>query len=306
MSKNDSMATNNGFVILSRRRRIPAFVLLASLSLVAGVTQHVVAQNNSTAPANTAQPTKLFAFEVVSVRLHKPGTDGLYPPYLPDGFQMTTAFESFILNAYTPNSGYLHSSSKLIGAPQWADTDFYDIQARVSQDDLATWRSDHEKNHDVFHSELLHQGLQAALEERVKLVVHTTTGEQTCLDLIVGKQGPRLQPTVAGAVKAVPGKTYKLGDGFYIEDNGGRQFIGVSMEEFALLLTRLNGGHLVQDRTGLTGRYDFTLPVAPAEDDPGAVQLDRMPVTSVGLSLKPGTAPFLNIYIDHIERPDAN
>ena len=216
---------------------------------------------------------------------------------------MTTTLTAFISLAYTPGAGIYGSSPKVVGAPQWAYADFYDIEARVSQDDLAVWQ----QSHDILHSELLQQGLQAALQDRSRLSLHITQTEQNCLDLVLGKQPLKLNPTVPGAIKPVPGKSSKVGDGFYIEDNGRRQFVGVSMKDFAgLVLTRLNIGHLVRDKTGLTGRYDFTLQVAPAADDGSEVPLDRMPVTSVGLALRPATAPLLNIYIDHIERPDAN
>jgi len=59
------------------------------------------------------------------------------------------------------------------------------------------------------------------------------------LDLVVGKHGANLKKTVPGAVEPVKLKTFKLGDGFYIEDSGQRQFVGVSIEELATLLTRL-------------------------------------------------------------------
>lgn len=308
------MSTNDEVVILgpergaaeSNVRSIPVLLSIASLCLLVGLAQNAVAQNNASVFGTTAQSAKPFTFEVVSIRPHDMSKDGFDTHYLPDGFQMTTALAAFISLAYTPKPGYAGSSSKLIGAPQWAYADLYDIQARVGQEDIADWRNDHDENHDVFHSGLLHQGLQAALHDRAKLVVHTATVEQTCLDLTIGKQGPKLQTASPGPIRTVPGKTWVLGEGFYIQDDSRRQFMNVSMEELALLLTRLNNGHLVQDKTGLMGRYDFTLPVAPAEDDQGGAQLDRMPVTSVGLALKPGTAPFINIYVDHIERPDAN
>ncbi|HWG16780.1 MAG TPA: TIGR03435 family protein [Acidobacteriaceae bacterium] len=286
----------------SRGTFVFVFVLLSALCTSSA--QIPAAQSNALASANTAQPTKPFAFEIVSIRPHKPGRDGLYPFYLPDGFQMTSTFSSFISLAYTPKSGYAGSRSAVKAAPEWAFTDLYDIEARVGQEDLAAWQRDH----NIAHSELFSLGLQAALRDRAKLAVHTTTVEQPCLNLLVAKRAPKLEPTVPGAVKPISGKTYKLGDGFYIQDDRKRQFVGVSMEDLVLLLTRLNNGHLVQDRTGLTRRYDFSLPLDNSPDAEGSstIPLDRMPVTSIGLTLKPGTAPFLNIYIDHIERPDAN
>ena len=290
----------------ARRRGLETASGLASLCLIAGLSlSSATAQTNLTpASANTAQPTKPFTFEVVSIHPHKPGTNGLYPFYLPDGLQMTSTFSSFISQAYTPVSEYAGSLSGVLGAPAWVYTDLYDIEARVSQDDLAAWQ----KAHDVYKSEPLREGLQAALRDRAKLSLHVTTVQQPCLDLVPGKYGLKLEPATIRTVKATPGKSYKLGDGFYIQEDRKRQFVGVSMEELALMLTRLNNGHLVRDKTGLTGRYDFTLPVDDSPDAAGSstIPLDRMPVNSVGLALKSGTAPFLNINIDHIEKPDAN
>jgi uncharacterized protein (TIGR03435 family) len=290
-----------------RRSRGTPALGLASLCLMAGSSfSSATAQTNVTqASANIAQPSKPFTFEVVSIRPRKSGTNGFDTHYLPDGFQMTTTLQAFISLAYTPGGGAYGSFSKVIGAPAWAATDFYDIEARVAHDDLATWQ----QTHDILHSEPLRQGLQAALQDRAKLVLHITQLEQPCLNLVIGKQPLKLHPTGSTAIQPVPGKTNKLGEAFYIEDNGKRQFVGVSMDEFAgLLLTRLNNWHLVQNKTGLAGRYDFTLPVegSSGEDDSSTTPLDRMPVKSVGLALKPSTAPLFNIYIDHIEKPDAN
>jgi uncharacterized protein (TIGR03435 family) len=279
--------------------RPPRYLLLC-LAIAAGSIPAAAQGNALTDSANAGQTAKPFTFEVVSIHPRQPGTYGIDQKYLPDGFQASFNLDSLIRVAYTPESGSL----KVADGPAWAYTDFYDIQARISPENLAGWRG----AHDIYHSEPLRLGLQAALKDRFKLQVHTTLTEQSCLDLVIGKQGHKLEPAAPGPIKTVPGKTWVLGDGFYVQDNGKRQFMNVSMEEFALLLTRLNNGHLVQDKTGLTGRFDFALPVDNSPDNDGSttIGLDRMPVTGVGLALKPGTAPFLNIYIDHIERPDAN
>ncbi len=108
-----------------------------------------------------------------------------------------------------------------------------------------------------------------------------------------------------GAVKIVPGKTSKLGDGFDIQQDGSERFVGVSMTGLASRLIRAAGGQiLIEDKTGLSERYDFTLPWYT--EDPEGTGLDRMPISSIGLALKPGKAPITVINIDHIERPDAN
>ena len=80
------------------------------------------------------------------------------------------------------------------------------------------------------------------------------------------------------------------------------------MKEFALWLSRISGDIPVQDKTGLTGLYDFTW----AEQEGGEIQDDlggtlyKWPIAGLGLVLKPGVGPATIFVIDHIEKPDAN
>jgi uncharacterized protein (TIGR03435 family) len=258
--------------------------------------------------ANSAQAGKQFAFEVFSIRLHKRGTEPQDLQYLPDGYKATVNLGNVIKLAYIPLGGFVWSSSKILNAPDWVAQDRYDIDARVAPVDMAAWQQarDRPDGHD---SELLHSAWRAVLRECCKLAFHTTPIEVPCLNLMVGKHGAKLKVTVPGAVKPVPGKSDALGKGFYIQDKGERQFVGVSMEELARSLMRLNSDRPIQDKTGLTGRYDFTLPWYDdehnAESEAGN-PLDRMPISSIGLMLKPGRGPGIIIIIDHIEKPDAN
>jgi uncharacterized protein (TIGR03435 family) len=249
--------------------------------------------------ANSAQAKKQFAFEVVSIRLHKPGTELVGTEYLPNGYKGSFTLESAIMRAYLP--GQL--STKTLNAPDWVGTDWYDLDARVADEDMAAWQQA-KGGPDSIDSELLHSAWQALLKERFKLAFHITPVEVPYLNLMVGKSGAKLHGTVPGAIKPVRGKSSSLGKGFYIDDNGNRQFVGVSMDELARGLMRLSRELPVQDKTGLTGRYDFTLPLYPASEMSNP--MDRMPLTSIGLGLKPGKGPGFIVDIDHVERPDPN
>jgi len=90
-------------------------------------------------------------------------------------------------------------------------------------------------------------------------MLHTTTVELPYWNIVVGKHGATLKETVPGAIKPVVGKSNAAGKGFYIQDSGKRQFVGVSMPDLATVLMRLTHDYPVQDKTGLSGRYDFIL-----------------------------------------------
>jgi len=78
----------------------------------------------------------------------------------------------------------------------------------------------------------------------------------------------------------------------------------------SMLVTQLSiaTGLIVQDETGLGGRYDFILEWAPDEKD----EHDTRPsifaavVEQLGLRLERAKAPVKTVVIDHIERPSAN
>jgi uncharacterized protein (TIGR03435 family) len=280
-----------------RSRGTPAFVF-AFISLIAGFSSSISAAQSSTA---NAEPAKPFIFEIVSIRPHQPGAERMGTEYLPNGYNVSGVSIAYLIQlAYMPKDGYIFSSSRLENAPLWLSSDLYDVEARVALEDQPAWQ----KAQTGISSELLQSSLREALKDRSKLAVYITTDQAPGLNLVVGKHGPRIRPTVPGTVRPVIGKTSKAGDGFFIQDNGTRRFVGVSMADLARVVTRLTGNQIVSDKTGLAGHYDFTLPWY--EQSPEVRGVDQMPLSSIGLALKPGMMPIIVINIDHIERPDAN
>jgi len=267
------------------------------------------AENSST---DGSKATKQFEFEIFSIRPHKPGSAPSNLQFTQNGYIATTDLGFAIRLAYFPPNLLKWSSWKMRNAPAWVNTDWYDVNARVAQGDLPAWQADvaaWQKSANFGDMKLLRSAWQAALRERCKIAVSTTPVKVQYLDLMVEKRGAQLKDTVPGAIKPIKFKTSKLGEGFYIEDNGERRFVGVSMEELAALLTRSSPDYPVQDKTGLTGRYDFTLPWYDLQHYPESEfsnPLDRMPISRIGLKLKRGTGPAYIVNIDHIERPDPN
>jgi uncharacterized protein (TIGR03435 family) len=93
-----------------------------------------------------------------------------------------------------------------------------------------------------------------------------------------------------------------------------------TMEQVGGILTRSNLGvnHHVVDKTGLTGKYSFTLDFAPtqgvgpagaptdaAASDP-ALTIFQALEDQLGLKLQRGSETVDTVVVDHVERPAAN
>jgi uncharacterized protein (TIGR03435 family) len=246
--------------------------------------------------------TDTFAFEVFSIHLHKPGTPFYNLELLPNGYRATIAIRYAIMLAYFPQPFYRWGASKIINAPDWTTDELYDVDARVAPSDEAAWQ----QARNGYDSPLLHLAWKAALRDRCKLQFRTTTVDVPYLDLVVGKSGAKLAQMRPGAIAQLKRPSIRLGEGFYLSDAGKREFIGVSMDEFASYLVRISRDYPIQNKTGLNGRYDFSLPVIDDDRYPPSESLSTIPINNVGLALRRGVGPALNLTIEHIERPDPN
>jgi uncharacterized protein (TIGR03435 family) len=250
-----------------------------------------------------SQPLVGAQFDVVSIKpsVSAPGGGGGMRT-LPDGtFTMTNQPIRSIINA-----GSLVPVRDVSGLPDWTQTERYDIVAKPAPGSNPT-------------REQRNEMLLNLLIERMKLVANVEEQERTTLALIVarddGRLGPQLTPSTldCSAAQAPPspgGATAprrcgsRMGPGI-VEMNG------VVLDQLARSISRLAGG-LVDNRTGLDGRYDLTLRFAPPRlstnptattDD--APQLETALQEQLGLKLRPEkTVPIL--VIDHIERPTSN
>lgn len=256
---------------------------------------------------HNAASDKPFAFEVVSIRPHKPGAEWLEQQYTPNGLSLTLPLGSVMQLAYNPQARLPLKVIHIQNTPEWLGKGEYDIQARVAEEDRARWQAAiADRYSDLFHA-MESSAFRAILAERFHLKLHTVSSEVPYLDLVVDKHNAKLKETIPGAVKKLPYKTAVCGNGFYIEDHGTRQFVGVTMKDLARKLNSMSFNIPVQDKTGLSGRYDFTLPLY--ERDPHAApdgELFRMPVSDAGLALKPGKGPALLLVIDHIDPLEEN
>jgi uncharacterized protein (TIGR03435 family) len=276
------------------------------LSLATSLAQ---AQGNTRKnESETTHDRERFKFEVVSIRLHKPGA-----PYLPrqltaDSYRSSMSTSDMIKLAYSPLTLRYANWSRILNAPRWIN-EMYDIHARIDEKDQKVWQNA-QLNSQIFKDDRFERdALRAVLEEEFKLQIHITPIEVPYLNLMVDKHSEKLRDSVSAAVAPVGIRMRKLGDGFYFEENGERKFVGVSMPEFAAWLAGITADLPIQDKTGLTGRYDFNLPL---NDDRNYPEFERsdpigaLSLKSIGLTLKKGKGPAFRFTIEHIERPNDN
>ncbi len=291
---------------------------------------------------SAAQSPAKMAFDVASVKQNKSGAPGAGGGD-PQRTNVTTGpgdtyypTQGVYLGTNTPLEVYIYFAYRMHvtqdaplkkSLPAWAMEDRFDIQAK--SDKLDATKAD------------FRLMMQSLLEERFQLKIHKETREGKVYALVLAKPGvtgPRLRPhpaddttctnellplvakgsgpemppeaaggfplTCGGVVPvkspAVPGKMM----------SGGRNLTMADIAENLPGSARLD--HPVVDKTGLSGRYDFTLDFAPdpapgAEptDDPRPLFRDAL-AQQMGLKLELQDGSYEVWVVDRVEHPSAN
>ena len=180
-------------------------------------------------------------FDVISV---KPGKDTrTQMQFTPDGLRATGATVRFLL--YEGYGGI--NQEQVIGEPAWTKTEGFDVEAKVAPADLATLnKMTFEQRRTMF---------QSILTDRFKLVVHHETRELPVYILSVAKGGSKLKPSASD--DSAPRRGMMMNKGKVTANDA----------QLSMLVTVLSRtlGRTIIDKTGLTGKYDFTLEYAPEE-----------------------------------------
>jgi uncharacterized protein (TIGR03435 family) len=195
----------------------------------------------------------------------------------------------------------------LAGVPAWVDDERYDITAKSPGKPDANEVS---------------AMLRTMLADRLKLAGHIEPREMSVYALVVGRPGHAgLKPVTldCDAIRTARDAAAKTGQTpapaangappcNYSWFGGAISSGGIPLQMFAGLLDYV-AGRVVVDRTGLAGRYEFTLRFTPPGTQPGA---DGAPdfftaiQEQLGLRLEATRAPVDTFVIDHIERPTEN
>ena len=262
-------------------------------------------------PASQAQATdaKALAFDVVSVKPHK--ADDPHTSFGPmaEGYSATNvSLKWMIWTAYDVKMPDL-----ILDAPGWADSERFDVTAKMDAETVDRFKklSNREQRKQM---DLMLQGM---LADRFGLKVHHGMKEVTAYALVVAKSGFKLKeadpkntysdgiqgqkgPTGAGSIAQGLGKL--TGQGIPISRLA--EDLGDPIESF------------VEDKTGISGKYDISLHWDPASDrdaNDGASSgagdepsLFTALQDQLGLKLIPAKVPMDSVIIDHVDRPSAN
>jgi uncharacterized protein (TIGR03435 family) len=290
------------------RKLPPKTVALVSLLLaVAANALHCGAAQDQAVATNAKQ----WKFAVVSIRRDVAGGPQRVGVATADGYQMENLFLGYlIMMAYAPQTGgeTFYSSDQFVGMPDWliGDDDRYDVSARVDESQLGEWHNP------ARQPLMLRSMLQSMLEDRLKLVVHRSTREAAVYQLVLGKNGAKFKETNSDELH--PGARPMPGGGTLSREEKDDQmtihYFGISMAQLVRFVLG-DAGRPIQNRTGLTGKYDVTI-VKPIPEGAGTPEVKPVETSAaeiadqLGLKLEPARGQVETLVIDHVERPSPN
>jgi uncharacterized protein (TIGR03435 family) len=277
-------------------------------------------------PVASQVPAQKPSFPVASV---KPGLAGDNRSggvgVEPSGrfFATNATLKQVMLNAYRVHD------YQILGGPSWIETDRWNIEAKSEPDSifLAT---------DVTGVDQLALMLQSLIEDRFQLKVHRETGFFPIYELVVGKDGLKMQlaedqtPRGSGRAPATPPP--RLPNGLpaltnfasrWVFTPSGMNFAGkaIPLGRLVNLLVNVTNRKVI-DKTGLTGLYDINLEWTPDNlEAPFTPTADRVQVSAsltgpslmtaiedqLGLRLVSTTGgPVEVLVIDSVQKPSQN
>jgi len=257
-----------------------------------------------------------MAFEVVSIRLSKPGT------FTPPSFPLSTD------DSFRPHGGNFHADFPLAvyisfaykmepdkaSLPKWALTDYYTVVAKTEKVNAT--------------KDQMRLMVQAVLADRFKLALHVENRESPVFALMLvkpGKTGPKLRPHGEGrecdppvGAARDPAVFPEICDVYSMTQTARHMaMLGSRNTTVELLASSLDRagrlGRPVVDRTVLEGNWDFTIEWQPESQPGAALDPDAQGPTfleamndQLGLKIEPAKASLPTLVVDHVEKPTEN
>jgi len=258
-----------------------------------------------------AVPPASPAFTVASIKPSNPNQaeDNATIGFSPGGSfdAKSQSLKELIEFAY--DIGYYDIDQRMIGGPKWLGSARFDIVAKCDEPTARAFEKMRMKDQTRVEQSMV----QALLAERFKLKTHIEKRTLPVFALAVAKGGLKMKPSMDT-------RTEERGD--FDGDLGNWTTYGETMNDFASDLATLPemGGKIIVDKTGLNGRFDFTLKWTPDPTmgaEPPGTDNGLKPDTSapslltalreqLGLKLEWTKEPVDVIVIDTAALPSAN
>jgi uncharacterized protein (TIGR03435 family) len=233
-------------------------------------------------------------FEVATIKPSNPAAQGKL--FTIKGRQILTINTSL---ADVVTMAYGLHVRQLVGAPSWMESDKYDITGQPEGQGMPNQNQ-------------MREMLRALVEDRFKLTTHRETRELPAYALVVAPGGPKMTKNDSNP-NGLPGLLFR--------GLGVLPVTNATMADFAGVMQLAVLDRPVVDRTGIQGRYDFTLTWTPDETQfasfgvripPPSGAADAPPVLftavqeQLGLRFESVRAPVEVMVIDRVERPSEN
>jgi uncharacterized protein (TIGR03435 family) len=256
-----------------------------------------------------AQSSPAQSFDIISIKPnHSLNAGTALRNGIPGHFGTTNlSLRDVIEYAYNVKPGQIE------GLPAWADSEKYDIDAKLEdtaaeQEKSLPW---------LQRAELTRTRVQSLLADRFRLQLHHQTKDMAVLALAIAKGGPKLSEEAATPAPADP---HSLPPGSLgMMKSGGNWIIAANQSPLRNLIQALTGqpevsGRILLDQTGLSDKYTFTLqwtpenlsdPTPASSDAPGPSLFTALE-EQLGLRLESTKTAVDVLVVDHVERPTAN
>jgi uncharacterized protein (TIGR03435 family) len=253
-----------------------------------------------------APSTQKPSFEVASIKRNTSGRDG--GGLGPRGNRLSATnvpLKTLMVWAYAPEKGRL-LTNQIIGGPEWANTDRFDIQAAAADSASPT---------PIAQMRLM---MQSLLADRFQLKVHRETRDLPVYNLVVVKTGPKLSadqtppdPRQTFINFASPGEPVApLPRGAIRETQGpsGMTLVGTAITmETVVSLLQGPSDRMVIDKTDFKNLFDINIQFSRnLADAPDATPSLFTAIQDIGLKLEPAKAPLEVVVIDSVQKPTEN
>jgi len=255
-----------------------------------------------------AKDFSAFVYDVVSIKPYKKDPNAtsefMGSQETPDGFTGTNIPLSILLF-----TAHRTEHSRISGAPSWMNNERYDVEAKMDPDVAEALHKLGPEDQKLARKHMMEE----VLKDRMKVAVHMETTEVPIYELVIAKSGIKMKETTDPNAPDGGLRVSGAGGGAFQWQGQGVKIDG--------MLGQLSyaAGRPVYDKTGLTGKYAFTLKYTPervlsaaATATAAAPALDTAPPLAqameeqLGLKLVSAKGAMDVIVIDHVERPSAN